>query len=296
MTDPAPILTYADDGVALALFHAVPERPRSAPPVLLVHGLFGDRTFFYGTGERGLARELARRGWDAWVAELRGPGRSGAQGRGRAWDFEDWIRRDAPALVRGVLSATGQDRLVWLGHSGGGIIGVAFLGIGGDLGRRVAGLVMASAPAPTRMGVRLGPLRYPVTAASIGLTRLLGRFPARALGVGPADEYSGVVTQLMGWSLAGRWKGTDGTDYDASARRADIPVLALAGAGDRFIAPPEACQTLLGAVGGAEKTFVVCGRAHGFAEDYDHIPLLASIGARREVWPLIAGWLEQRFG
>lgn len=296
MTAGPPLLTRTDDGVDLALFHAAPDRPRDAPPVLLVHGLFGDRTFFYGTGERGLARELSRLGWDGWVAELRGPGRSGAPGKGRAWDFDHWIRRDAPALVRGVLGATGAERLVWLGHSAGGVVGVAFLGTGGDLARRVAGLVLASAPAPTRMGRRMGLLRYPAAAAVIAFTRVLGRFPARALGIGPADEYSGVVEQMMRWSLAPQWKGTDGTNYHESAGGADVPVLALAGAGDRFIAPPEVCAALLEALGGADKTLVVCGCAHGFAEDYDHIPVIVSPGARAEVWPLIGDWLESRFG
>lgn len=293
MTAGAPLLARADDGVELALFHAAPERPRDGPPVLLVHGTFSNRNFFMGgTEERGLARVLAERGFDAWVAELRGHGRSGALGKRHAWHFEDWIRRDAPALVRGVLDATGRDRLVWLGHSAGGVIAVAFLGTGGDLARRVAGLVLAGAPAPTGLGV----LRYPMAAAVLGVTRTLGRFPARLLGLGPEDEHAGIMEQYMRWNLGRRWIGDDGTDYYANCRRITVPVLALAGGGDWLIAPPSICEDLVGALGSADTTFVCCGRAEGFSEDFDHNRLLVSRAARAEVWPLIADWLESRFG
>lgn len=293
VTDLAPILTRADDGVELALFHASPERPRGAPPVLLVHGTFSNRDFFMGgTLERGLARVLAERGFDSWVAELRGHGRSGEAGRNSAWHFEDWIRRDAPALVRGVLEATGRDRVVWLGHSAGGVIAVAFLGAGSDLARSVVGLVLAGTPAPTGLGI----LQYPMAAAVLGVTRTLGRFPARLLGLGPEDEHAGIMEQWMRWNLRGRWVGDDGTDYFAGCRRITVPVLALAGGGDWLIAPPSICEDLVNEFGSADKTFINCGRAEGFTEDFDHNRLLVSSTARAEVWPVIADWLESRFG
>lgn len=291
MTAPA-LFTQADDGVALALFHAEAQRPRAAPPVLLVHGTFSNRTYFLGTRGRGLAHELARRGFDAWVAELRGHGRSGTLGRRSNWHFEDWIRRDAPALARGVLEATGGEQLVWLGHSAGGAVGVAFLGAGGDLARRVAGLVLAGTPAPSGLGV----IRYPLAAGVLGLTRTLGRFPARALGLGPEDEHPGIMEQWMRWNLRGRWWGDDGTDYFVGCRRLSMPVLALAGRGDRLIAPPRLCKDLLDALGSTDKTFIVCGRSEGFSEDFNHEGLLVSRAASVEVWPLVGDWLEARFG
>ncbi|MFI5278995.1 MAG: alpha/beta fold hydrolase [Gemmatimonadales bacterium] len=288
----APLLARTDDGVDLALYRARPASPRpGAPPLLLVHGTFSNRRFFLGAGDRGLARWLADRGFDAWVAELRGHGRSGAVGRASAWHFEDWIRRDAPALVRAVLGASGADRVVWVGHSAGGVIAAAFAGLGHPESERIAGIVMAGAPAPNRPGA----WHVPLAALGYGVTRVFGRFPARLLRVGPEDEHRGIMGQWMEWNVRGRWIGTDGTDYLAAAARVTAPVLAVAGAGD-FIAPPSACRLLLESLGAGDRTLLVCGRRSGFSENFTHNRTIVSTAARREIWPRIAGWIEQRFG
>ena len=288
----APVTATADDGVALALYRARPAAARAAPPLLLVHGTFSNRFFFLGERERGLARFLADRGFDAWVAELRGHGRSGAAGRRSAWHFEDWIRRDAPALVARVREETGQDSLVWLGHSAGGVIGIAFAGLGHAQSAAVSGLILAGSPAPTGLGI----LQYPIAAGALGLTRLFGRFPARAIGIGPEDEHAGIMEQWMRWNLSSRWLGDDGTDYFANCARVTCPVLALAGAGDRLWARAARCAALVDATASTDRSVVTCGKAQGFAEDFDHNRLLVSSPARRGVWPLIAEWLEARFG
>jgi oxygen-independent coproporphyrinogen-3 oxidase len=289
---PAALVT-ADDGVTLALYRAAASAPRQlAPPLLLVHGTFSNRWFFLGARERGLAHALAARGWDVWVAELRGHGRSGAAGRRNAWHFEDWIRRDAPALILGVLRETGRDHLVWIGHSAGGITGVAYAGLGAAFSDRIAGLVTAGAPAPTGMHL----LQVPLVLAGLGVTRIMGRFPARWIGIGPEDEHAGIMRQWLRWNLRGRWEGEDGTDYFANCATIRCPTLALAGAGDWLIAPPGRCADLLAAVGAADRTLQVCGRAQGFGEDFTHDRLLASRPARETVWPLLADWLAARFG
>jgi oxygen-independent coproporphyrinogen-3 oxidase len=286
-----PVRAVCDDGVALALYRAGPEAPVRGLPVLLVHGTFSNRNFFLGRRERGLARYLAGRGFDAWVAELRGHGRSGATGRAASWHFEDWIRLDAPALVGAVLAATGAPRVVWVGHSAGGIIGLGFSGLGHPRSRDIAGLVVAGSPAPTGLGV----MQRPLARAAYGITRVMGRFPARLIGIGPEDEHAGIMAQWMRWNLSGRWHGDDGTDYFANCATITVPILALAGGGDWAIAPPSLCEDLVDATASADRTFIACGKAEGFGEDFNHNRLLVSTPARREVWPLIADWIESRF-
>lgn len=285
------LTTMTRDGVELALHRAEPlMNGKSAPPVLMVHGTFSNRNFFLGGGSRGMATFLAQHGYDAWVAELRGHGRSGAAGLMQQWNFEHWIRHDAPALIQGVLSATNSRSVIWLGHSAGGAIGLAYAGLGEALSGAIAGLVMLATPAPTRPGA----WHVPLAAIGYGITRMVGRFPARALRIGPSDEHAGIMSQWLSWNVRGRWSGTDDTDFLANARQVRAPVLAVAGSGD-FIAPPSACRRLLDAVGSGDKALVVCGRRSGFSRRYSHNRLVISNPARREVWPVITDWLEQRF-
>jgi len=289
-----PLLTRTDDGVDLALYHVRPDpaaRRGGAPPVLMVHGTFSNRRFFLGAGERGLARYLAGLGYDTWVAELRGHGRSGDLGKASDWHFEDWIRHDAAALLRGVKGATGSNRVLWIGHSAGGVIAVAWAGLGESESSTIAGLVLAGAPHPARPGAWHAPL----AAIGYGITRLFGRFPARAIGIGPEDEHAGIMGQWMAWNVRGRWVGRDGTDYLANARRITVPVLALAGAGD-LIAPPSACRALLETLGSTDRTMIIGGRRFGFAENFNHDRIMISSSAREQVWPRIAAWIGERFG
>ena len=279
----------AHDGVELALYRAESARTRRTP-LVLVHGTFSNRTFFLGTGNRGLARYLAGRGFDAWVPELRGHGRSGAQARDRTWRFEDWIRHDAGALLAGVREATGSPRAVWIGHSAGGVIAMAYAGLGTAESSAIAGIVTAGAPAPTGPGH----VNRALAAVGYGITRLLGHFPARALGIGPEDEQPGIMAQWMQWNARGRWTGTDGTDYLAAAARVTAPLLTLAGRRD-FMAPPSACRRLHDLPASTDKTFVECGRDTGFPRDFSHDGLIVSKAAHDTVWPLIARWLEERF-
>jgi len=284
-----PLRVRADDGVELALWRKAPDGTPRAMPVLLVHGTFSNRNFFLGPGDRGLARYLAARGFDTWIPELRGHGRSGVSAGHAPWEFEDWILRDAPALLRAVRESTGATRVAWVGHSAGGVIAAAYAGLGAAESGTIGAIVMAGAPAPTRPGA----WHVPLAAIGYGITRILGRFPARALGIGPEDEQPGVMQQWLEWNVRGRWIGRSGTDYLAAAGRITVPALALAGSGDLF-APPSACRRLLDGFGSAHRTFLACGRATGFAENFNHNRLLVSTPAREHVWPRIAEWLEAR--
>ena len=279
----SPRVVLARDGAEVALWRHEPAVRRHDVPVLLVHGTFSNR-FFFG-GQRGLAAYLADRGFDAWVAELRGRRPEPVAGE---WDFEDWILGDAPALVNAVLGATGVARLAWVGHSAGAVIGTGFAARAPEQASRLAALVMLAAPAPHAPGaahVATAALGHAVSAGA-------GRFPARALRIGPVDERPGILRRWFSWNRGGRWVGRDGFDYHAAALAVAVPALALAGAAD-LLAPPSACRRLLDLTRG-ERELITCGRANGFSRNYTHNALVISDEARADVWPVLADWLARK--
>lgn len=232
---------------------------------------------------------LAARGWRVFVLDTRGHGASQRPAPGDDWRFDHWARRDIPAAARHLLDYTGVDRIHMVGHSAGGAALLASVAGQPELRPRAASLAVIGTPLPwlqpwRGVGARL--IRW----ASLGL----GRFPARALGLGPEDELKGVMSQWMRWNLRGDWTGDDGIDY--SARLADLrtPFLSVAGTGDRFFAPPAACHGLFEQVGAADRTFAVFGTEHGHRRDYGHADLIVSRDAQAEVWPLLLDWLDSR--
>jgi pimeloyl-ACP methyl ester carboxylesterase len=119
------------DGWRLALYR-YPARHRSSRygPVLLVHGLGANRfNMDAPVPEISLAQYLAARGHDVWVAELRGAGRSRPPGwpltRRRTFDFDDYVQKDIPAILRRVLDDSGYPQINWVGHSMGGMLAYA---------------------------------------------------------------------------------------------------------------------------------------------------------------------------
>src|SRR5690606_18705948 len=95
-----------------------------APP-LLASGTFNGRPLWLGSEGGGGAWGLADAGFDTWILEPRGHGRSE---RPAGWRLSDWIDHDAPAAARAVVAAAGSTGVHWVGHSAGGVVGAAFAG------------------------------------------------------------------------------------------------------------------------------------------------------------------------
>jgi predicted alpha/beta hydrolase len=95
------------DGWSLALHRYEARRGAHRTPVILCHGMSSNRWDMDGPRGVSLAQYLARRGYDVWVVELRGAGRSTRptwwSGKRYNWRFEDYVYHDAPALLRKVL-------------------------------------------------------------------------------------------------------------------------------------------------------------------------------------------------
>ncbi|MEJ2502291.1 MAG: alpha/beta hydrolase [Gemmatimonadota bacterium] len=255
----------AGDGARLALYRL---GPRDATPVVLMPGTFTNHTFWLGTQGRGLAWNLAAVGYEAVVLDPRGHG-----------------RLDAPAAIQ--AATADRSRALLVGHSAGGAALLMALAAEPALRHRVAGVVALGTPVPwLQRWRRIGARAIRATSG------LLGRFPARVLGLGPEDELAGVMVQWMTWNLAGEWRGKDGIDYGAALHGIRTPVLGISGAGDTLFAPPEACRSLVEMLGSDDATYRLAGVATGFSEDFDHSGIVVSRMARREVWPVVVDWLD----
>ena len=317
------ILELERPGHHIALIHCEPAHRRFRDPVLLCHGLAANRFnmdfFDDGTGSdrRSFARYLARAGFDTWILETRGHGYASVP-RGAHYDADDEVSQDVPAAMEAVLDQTGAERLIWVGHSWGGLLQVLFQARGHRLVDRVAGVVVLGSPGTLsvqnnlqwvrsagrvlvrmlRYGIPLRAIAHlsmPVVPILAWLVRTVR--PRQALMETPfllrlfASLAEDIPRSWLEKSLA--WAETGGFPEEGRFGQIRVPMLLIAGSND-MIAPPAAVKYLADRVGSGDVTFRTMGRADGCTVDYGHGGLLVSREAPDEVYPVVRAWLAAR--
>jgi pimeloyl-ACP methyl ester carboxylesterase len=327
-----PVRYYARtrDQWRLAMYRYPPRRGSHRTPVLLCHGMASNRWNMDGPGRISLARYLVGHGYDVWLVELRGAGRSTTptwwNGKSYSWTFEDYVHHDAPAALRLVLRETGARQVHWVGHSMGGMIAYALLM--GPVHGKIASAVTLGSPTMSKVGHPLldfgvpyrSLLRYLPARVPIGTLARLGAPFARLLAIALDDTVS-----ELGWCEGNadlpllrslmltavddlpasllrefaRWYDTKAMsdrygmfDFTDNLERVTAPILVIAGSKDR-LTPPRDLEAVYRAIGSREKAFRVIGKAQGFAHDYSHADLILGLHAPDDVYPVVLQWLEQ---
>lgn len=261
---------------------------KAGVPVILLHGSFSNRRFWYSPKGIGPGAFLARAGFDVWIAEMRGHGLSPRNQGYRHNRVRDYAAEDLPAIAAFVIEQTGSVPH-WVGHSLGGTVLAAAFG-GGFLDQRhCASLAL--------FGSQVSRLYWPLKVPPVewALRILLGRFAylsGSRLKRGPEDEPIGVALESLRWhGLFGRF-GDREQNWWEGLRSVDIPLLAVAGAGDNQD-PPAECRKLFEQFGSSRRSWVCLGKEQNFSVDFGHVEMLVSRAAEQEVWPLLARWLEE---
>lgn len=270
----------ADGGHCSLLRVSLPDREPGVPLVMLP-GMFSNRHFWLSPKGVGLAGFLAREGYDPWLVERRGIGLA-ARSPGRR-GLEEHIRQDLPQVQR-VVRQHNPRPAFWFGHSFGGVM--AALATAETLDPSlVAGLVLFAA----QNEVDKNGLTPPYSWLMLGLSRLLGRFPARRLGMGPENEPPDAMADACRIVTDAQRLGT------MSQQLAPIrcPVLAFGGGADH-VDPPPGCERFLAHMNSVDKTWVLLAQVQGYSQDYDHPGIVIAKAAQTEVWPQILRWLQQR--
>lgn len=288
-------------------------------PVLCVHGLGANRHNFDIFGDPGaLPRQLAARGHDTYVVELRGMGHSPAARHG----VDQYLGHDLPAVVDYILEGRGlrQRKLHWVGHSLGAILGYLY---GGRHPEKLASLTSVAGPLPAAVPIfardliaqvrhlirgglehlvipnRKGALAFKhlPSLARLAYNGKLFHGPnlTDAMLVKVAEECLenvslGVLRRLAEWTTT---HGPHAREIEQALATLTVPSLFLAGTLDP-LAPPVACEAAMMHMPEGFGTFRVVSKRRGDGLDFGHGDILVSPAAQRAVYPLILDFIALR--
>lgn len=289
-------------------------------PVILCHGVSANRFNMDLDDEVSLARWLAARGFDCYVLELRGRGKSVRRGLAGLFPrqaFDDYPALDLPAAIEAVRRRHGAEQVHWVGHSMGGQVLYAYLArtpgapvrsavtIGSPIAMRLplwmrAGLRAAAlVPAPVCWGKAaflvapvVGWVAHPPLPLLVNPQNIRGARLRSATANLIADVSWGEVEHFARMG-AGAFGSRDGAhDYAAGLARAATPCLVVAGAGDRLATPDAVRAGFLALGGGPPHAFRLAGEAGGDPVDFGHGDLVLGDHAPTVVFPEVQRWLE----
>jgi len=295
------------DGWTLVLGHRFPRAAARRPPVLLVHGIAMNRQAFdFGVERYSIAAHLARSGFDCFALDLRGHGGS-RRGPSSRWTLDTYLREDLPAALDAVREATGEESVLYVGHSQGALLGMAACAL---FPARIRALVALAGPAHFDAQPRLRAL---VELRHLGLgphLRFLARnvapfsgywHPApfdlsinmrnverpiyrRLLANAIEDLQPGVLEQFAACIRDDTFRSCDGAvDYRALFPSCAQPALFISAEKDG-IAPPASVEAACRRWGGPKRHW--CS-----GHDYGHADVLLGRNAPEVVYPVIRDFL-----
>lgn len=312
-------------------------------PIVLCHGLGYNDTFWTLTVRTNFARYLYDEGFDVWLVSLRGAGASTKPGMSVLknwvhpregeykqvtfrpsqydWSADDYIQYDIPAVIDFITKATGKEKVVWVGHSLGGMIMYAYLATHHD--DRVLSMVSVGTPLtipqPPNLILRAFSENERLFKAFLVINTRSG-----ATGVAPFHKFiitpdevllynkhnvtadiigkvltdvvedipPKVIDQVLNMVRTGSFLSYDKSiNYTARINEVTIPLMICSGKADN-LAPPETGRYLYDNAGSNDKSFALFGTANGDQEDYGHNDLILGKYARYEVYPKIIKWLK----
>lgn len=317
------IFAETNDGWKIAMHRYKPRGTAKPYPIICSHGFAGTHLIYDLTPETSFARYMANAGYEVFTIDLRGRGESwpaGGPSRSLQWSFDDFARRDLPAVIAKTLEVTGAKEVFWFGleMSGQALYAAAIDGAAGA----VRGAITAGSPVitpknalvpgvtaaprkhvrgriPFRAGARFaGPvlalMKSKMLESSFVPANVDPIVPARYLYNGIPDEATVIADQFTDWVDNDVMRSLDHTTvWSDRVAEVKLPLLVCAASLD-LQRPVEGERNAFESFGSKDKTFLLAGKEGGMSIDFGHDDLLAAKASPTEFFPKVQAWLDDR--
>ena len=271
-----------ENGGYLALWKINSKESQSNKNIVLTHGTFSNRKVL-----NGIAQYLVAHQFTCWIFEWRNHGDSSRQKEN--FDFETIGEQDFKYVFNYLFVERHIEQIDCITHSGGGICLTIALVNQPQFQNRINSISMFACQA---FGAANSRLNYAKIYFTNWTSKIVGSIPAKKIG-GEENESYYLMKQWFDWNLTREFKGKSGVNYKEKMKKISVPILSIYGAGDTFIAPPTGCQQFLAAFENPHNKSLLCAKANGYSENYNHSRILHSKNASREIYPTVLEWIIQ---
>jgi len=292
-------------------------------PVILCHGLGAQGRYWYFDDELSWPKKLNDEGFNVFVPDLRGVGKTGGP---YDFSFEDYIY-DVEAILEKVLQIEGVDKAHWVGHSMGGMVIYLSASRNPQIQKKLKSFTAISSPytiwAPfefwkiTQSNYEnlsqffkkvdsipfstfsysfsiFGDIIYPI----LKITKLiyLENFVWNLDNV-PRDIRKKAMRYATGpvsTRVIERFTkvGLGYEDFNFSFEKFKVPSLFIVGTKD-YLATPPTVKLAYSKASSENKKFILAGVGEGFQADYGHVDITASKLATEEIFSLVLNFIEK---
>ncbi|TWX68144.1 alpha/beta fold hydrolase [Colwellia sp. C1TZA3] len=266
-------------------------------PIFMLHGLIENGLIFYTEKGKGLACFLAEQGFDVYVGDLRGRGKSSpAINATSTFGQYEAITQDIPLFLEKIHSVNTQ-KIHLIAHSWGGVLMASFLArypqwLDKVHSKTCFGTKRVVGVKTFEAYFKLGFMwRY---IAPI-LAKRQGYFDGKKFRFGSDSETQQSLSQSIAWVMPGHWCDQhDGFNYFSAAQNIVWPpTWHFTGISDYALGHKQDVQLFIDECGNSTAKFSVLSKQSGSLVDYNHINILTHPKAVDDHFPQLVTWLKE---
>ncbi|OUS32270.1 alpha/beta hydrolase [Thalassotalea sp. 42_200_T64] len=294
-------LFIEDNGHQLHLRHIYKPTTTGKPggvPVLMVHGAVENGRIFYTEKGKGLGCYLAEQGFDVYVLDLRGRGKSTPLINAES-DYGQFevITHDLPLIIEHIFTLTEQPMHL-ISHSWGGVLVASVLARHAEIITRVrTNICFGTKRSITVSGIEKY-LKVDLfwNRLALRMAKHKGYLDAKKYGIGSDNETQKSLAHSVAWVKRGPWHDpVDGFDYRTAAKNTLWPpTWHLTGINDSVLGNKVDVKYFIDETENCNAKLTVLSKRNGNAVDYDHIDILTHAKAVDDHFPKLVNWLNEQ--
>jgi len=273
--------------------------------VFMLHGEAESGRVFYDSKSKGLAWYLANQGYEVFVADLGGRGRSLVpDGDMSTLSVQQIIHSAVPKLLQAIANTPveegdetyfGCGADIWIGHGFGTVMLSAAWASMPDYLRTAQQMIFFSGRRRVTNQKRLSQLFNTLLGHPL-MQKWVSRcnsFPAKKLGIGSANESVGWYANYLNWMTNPRWLGEEGIDYARNLLVKPLPpILHLAAQQEGVCANLRDVRSFINELGPHDARLMVYDKVGDTNRAHNHLSMLLDTSAEHDIFPDLADWLQ----